>query len=114
MSDEPVNVSTDPDGSLVIQPREPLGPDDAVELRRTLVHAVRRIRPPQLVLDLRSVPHVDSITVGILAAACHLGEDHRVAVFVDHSSATVARQLNAVGVAAHRLRHVEHASRRPV
>jgi len=77
-----------------------------VELRHTLVHAVRRLRPLRLILDLRHVEDLDSINVGTLAAACQLGDDHQVAVFVDNSSRTIAGRLTAAGVADHRLRHV--------
>jgi len=110
MSDAAVDVETGPDGSLIIQPHGALDMDDAVELRRTLVHAVRHLRPMRLILDLHDVSHLDPINLGTLAAACHLGDDHAVAVFLDHSSQPIADQLSAAGVASHRLRHITHAS----
>ena len=106
MTEPAVDVVTSADGSLIIRPHGALGADDAVELRHTLVYAVRRLRPLRLILDLRNVHDVDSINVGTLAAACHLGDDHQVAVFVDNSSLTIADQLSAAGIAGHRLRHV--------
>jgi anti-anti-sigma factor len=106
MTEPAVDVVTSADGSLVIRPHGVLGAEDAVELRHTLVHAVRRLRPLRLILDLRHVEDLDSINVGTLAAACQLGDDHQVAVFVDNSSRTIAGRLTAAGVADHRLRHV--------
>ncbi len=106
MTDALVDVETAPDGSLIIQPHGVLDADDAVELRRTLVHTIRRIRPLRLIFDLHDVHHLDPINVGTLVAACHLGDDHHVAVFLDHSSAAIAGQLTAAGVPRHRLRHV--------
>ena len=108
MTASTVDVETSPDGTLVIQPHGALGADDAVELRRTLVHAVRHLRPLRLVLDLHDVPDVDAINLGTLAAACHLGDDHQVAVFLDRTSASIADRLSAAGVATHRLRQVGH------
>ncbi|PRY29889.1 STAS domain-containing protein [Pseudosporangium ferrugineum] len=106
MTEATVGVETGPDGSLIIQPHGILGADDAVELRRALVDAVRHVRPLRLILDLHDVQGLDPINVGTLAAACHLGDDHKVAVFLDNSSAAVAGQLTAAGVPHHRLRGV--------
>jgi hypothetical protein len=115
MPDATVDVGTHPDGTVVIQPHGTLGLDDAVELRRALVHAVRRIRPVRLVLDLHDLHDLDSINLGTLVAACHLGDDHRVAVYFDRSSLLIAGRLTAAGVPGHRLRHTgwatpEHAA----
>ncbi|GGQ49408.1 STAS domain-containing protein [Couchioplanes azureus] len=108
MTGATVDVGTRSDGSLVIQPHGVLDAEDAVELRRTLVHAVRHIRPLRLILDLHDLDGLDPISLGTLAAACHLGDDQQVAVFLDYSSVAVAGQLTAAGVAAHRLRHIGH------
>jgi anti-anti-sigma factor len=110
MSDTTVDVDTSPDGTLVIYPRGVLDADDAVELRRTLVHAVRRLRPLRLVVDLHDLHDLDAINLGTLAAACHLGDDHQVAVFLDHCSPAVAERLAAAGVPSHRLRHTASAA----
>ncbi|MFI7597961.1 STAS domain-containing protein [Actinoplanes sp. NPDC049681] len=110
MADGTVDIATSPDGSLIIQPHGVLDADDAVELRRALVNAVRHVRPLRLILDLQDVRGLDPINLGTLAAACHLGDDHKVAVFLDNSSAVVAGQLTAAGVARHRLRGVGVAS----
>jgi len=109
MTEPAVDVETTADGSLIIRPHGVLGADAAVELRHTLVHAVRRLRPLRLILDLQHVHDLDAINVGTLAAACHLGDDHQVAVFLDHSSPAIAGRLAAAGVAGHRLRHVSPA-----
>ena len=106
MSDAPVDVMTEADGSLVLSPHGAIGPDDAVELRQTLVHAVRHIRPLRLILDLRDVSELDPINLGTLAAACSLGDDHHVVVFVDRSSSAIAGQLAAAGVPFPRLRQI--------
>ncbi|OJF10185.1 hypothetical protein [Couchioplanes caeruleus] len=108
MTGTTLDVGTRSDGSLVIQPHGVLHAEDAVELRRTLIHAVRHIRPLRLILDLGDLDGLDPINLGTLAAACHLGDDHQVAVFLDYSSVTLAGQLTAAGVAAHRLRHIGH------
>ena len=105
MSDAPLDVETSPDGTLVIKPHGVLDADDAVELRRTLVHALRRLSPLRLVVDLRDLDDLDAINLGTLAAACHLGDDHRVAVFIDYCSPAIAERLTAAGVPSHRLRH---------
>jgi anti-anti-sigma regulatory factor len=82
-----------------------LGDEDAVELRHSVVHVVRHLRPFRLVVDLRDVSEIGPINLGTLSAACHLGDDHQVAVFVDNSSPLLADQLAAAGVARHRLLH---------
>ena len=110
MSGATIDVESSPDGTLVIQPHGVLDADDAVELRRTLVHAMRRLRPLRLVVDLRDLQDLDAINLGTLAAACHLGDDHRVAVFLDHCSPAIAGRLAAAGVPAHRLRHTASAA----
>jgi anti-anti-sigma factor len=101
-----VDVRTSGDGSLVVQPHGDVGPDCAVELRQVLVHAVRRLRPLRLILDLADVSDVDPINLGTLAAVCDLADDHHVIVFLDNSSAAVARQLTSAGVPRQRIRHV--------
>ena len=50
---------------------------------------VRHTRLLRLVLDLADVEHVDPINLGTLVAACYVGGDHQVAVFLDHSSASL-------------------------
>jgi anti-anti-sigma regulatory factor len=106
MAASTLDVTTTPDGTLVIHPRCLRAAEDATELRRALVHAIRHVRPSRLVLDLADVPELDPINLGALAAACHLGDDHQVTVFVDHSSALIAVLLTAAGVPRHRIRHV--------
>ncbi|MEV4639535.1 STAS domain-containing protein [Actinoplanes sp. NPDC049548] len=106
MADATVDVETRPDGSLIIQPHGVLDAEDAVDLRRVLVNAVRHVRPLRLILDLKDVRGLDPINLGALAAACHIGDDHQVTVFLDNSSALVAGQLAAAGVPHHRLRDI--------
>lgn len=106
-----VDVDTSPDGSLVIHPHGVLDVADAVELRRTLVRAIRRTRPLRLIVDLSEVHELDSINLGTLEAAYHLGNDHQVAVFLDHCPTVVADQLSAAGIPAHRLRHIGFTAR---
>jgi len=105
MTGATVDVDTRPDGTVVIQPHGDLAAENAVELRRTLVHAVRRLRPLRLILDLHDVADLDPINLGILAAACQLGDDHQVAVLLDHCAPAIAGRLFAAGVPRHRLRH---------
>lgn len=106
MTSTTVNVETRPDGTLVIHPHGDLGAIDAVDLRRALVQAICRTRPLRLILDLGDVQGLDAINLGTLVAACHLGDDHKVAVFLDHSPTAIADQLSAAGVPTYRLRHV--------
>ena len=100
-----LDLITSPDGTIVIQPHRLLDADDAAGLQRTLVHAIRHTRPARLVLDLADVRELDSINLGTLAAACLLGDDHQVAVFLDHTSASLAGLLTAAGVPLSRIRH---------
>ncbi|MFC4063636.1 STAS domain-containing protein [Actinoplanes subglobosus] len=101
-----VDVGTAPDGTLVIHPHGGLDEADAVDLQRTLVHAIRHRRPLRLILDLVDVSDLAPINLGTLVAACALGDDHQVAVFLDHPRPHIADRLAAAGVPAHRLRHV--------
>jgi len=104
MADSSVEVRTGVDGSIVIQPHGVLDYDGAVHFRQVLVHAVRKVRPMRLILDLSDVSDVDPINVGTLAALCDLADDHHVFVFLDNSSALLTTQLQAAGVPAQRLR----------
>ena len=106
MAGAAVDVRTLPDGSLVITPHGAMGLDRAVELRQTLVHAVRHLRPLRLILDLSDVSELDPINLGTLAAVCGLGDDHHVVVFLDHSSTLIADQLIGAGVPPQRIRHI--------
>jgi len=99
-----LEVRTRADGSVVVRPHGMVGLDNAVELRQILVYTVRKLRPLRLVLDLADVSGMDPINLGTLAAACGLGDDHQVIVFVDNSSEIIAAQLTAAGVPQQRLR----------
>jgi len=100
-----LDVRTSADGSVVITPHGVVGLDKAVELRQVLVHTVRRVRPLRLILDLADVPELDPINLGTVAAACDMGDDHQVAVFVHNPCEALADQLTAAGVPHQRLRH---------
>lgn len=104
MTDTLVEVRTDPDGSVVVQPHGAMNDDCAVLFRQILVHAVRRTRPLRLILDLSDVPEMDPINLGTLAALCGLADDHHVVVFMDNSTVRIADQLQAAGVPRQRLR----------
>ncbi|GAA4953952.1 STAS domain-containing protein [Actinoplanes utahensis] len=101
-----LDVITNSDGTIVIHPHGLLDPDDAAGLQRTLVHTIRHTRPARLVLDLADIRELDAINLGTLAAACLLGDDHQVAVFLDHTSASLAGLLTAAGVPLSRIRHI--------
>jgi anti-anti-sigma regulatory factor len=105
MSDRDVDIATRDDGSLVIRPHGSVGPDQAVHLQQTLVHALRHTRPLRLIVELRYVADIDPINVGTFVAACGLGDDHQVAVFLDNPSEDLADRLAAAGVPRQRLRH---------
>ncbi|NMO57549.1 STAS domain-containing protein [Actinoplanes sp. TBRC 11911] len=104
-----LEVRTRPDGSVIIHPHGSVGLDKAVELRQLLVHTVRHVRPLRLILDLTDVGTIDAINVGTLVAACNLGDDHQVAVFVDNPTPDLADRLRAAGVPPQRLRHASRA-----
>jgi anti-anti-sigma regulatory factor len=108
-----LDVRTSADGSVVVRPHGMVGLDAAVELRQVLVHTVRKVRPLRLVLDLADVSGIDPINLGTLAAACGLGDDHHVIVFLDNSSETIAAQLTAAGVPRQRMRHRPTVGDRP-
>jgi anti-anti-sigma factor len=93
-----VDVRTDAEGSLVIRPHGDLDPECAVPFRQTLVHAVRKIRPLRLIVDLAEVTAIDPINLGTIAALCGLADDHRVVVFLRHVAAEIADDLRAAGV----------------
>jgi hypothetical protein len=99
-----LEVRTSADGSVVIAPHGEVGPDKAVELRQLLVHTVRKVRPLRLILDLADVPALDPINLGTVAAACGLGDDDQVAVFVHNPCRVLVEQLTAAGVPHQRLR----------
>ncbi|MCM4085069.1 hypothetical protein [Paractinoplanes hotanensis] len=106
MTGASVDVDTQADGTLVLHPRGLLAADHAVDLRRTLVQAIRHDRPLRLVLHLADIDGLDAINLGTIAASCQLGDDHHVAVFLDFASAELADQLLAAGVPTSRLRHI--------
>jgi len=105
-----VDVTSQPDGGVVIRPHGHVNADVTAELRHALVEAIRHTRPASLILDLADVEELDPLNLGVLAAACLLGDDQRVAVFVDHCSTVLADELIAAGVSRLRLRHVHGPS----
>ncbi|WP_250030982.1 STAS domain-containing protein [Paractinoplanes maris] len=100
-----LEVRTADDGSVIIHLRGSVGPECAVELRQLVVRTVRHVRPLRLILDLTEVVAVDPINVGTLAAACVVGDDHQVVVFLLNPGPEIARRLVLAGVPAQRLRH---------
>jgi anti-anti-sigma regulatory factor len=106
MRSEVLEVRTTDDGNVVVCPHGAMDPDGSGELRHILVHTMRRVRPPRLILDLGDVPALDPINLGAVVAACELGDDHAVAVFVQNPSPTLAAQLTAWGVPRQRVRSV--------
>ena len=104
MPRSPIDVVTRADGSIVVRPHGVLGQEDAVELRQLLVHTMRKVRPLRLVVDLEGVSVLDAINVGTLAAACIMGDDCQVAVFVDMAAPLIREKLEAAGVPPQRLR----------
>ena len=104
MSDFSVDVQTGADGSLVVRPHGVLDTECAVQFRQVLVHAVRKVRPLRLIVDLSGVADIDPINLGTLAALCDLADDHRVVVFLENAPALVLEDLRAAGVPAQRFR----------
>ncbi|MEU4620610.1 STAS domain-containing protein [Actinoplanes sp. NPDC023801] len=104
MAASTLEVITVPDGTLVLQPHALLADDDASQLRRVLIHAVRHVRPQRLVLDLGAVLELGPLSLGALAAACHVGDARHVTVLFDNCAPEVAALLTAAGVPTHRIR----------
>ncbi len=88
---------------MVIAAHGDVGVDDAVELRQTLVHVVRKTRPLRLEVALADVGAIDSINIGTLAAVCALADVHHVAVFHTNPSGPLALLLTTAGVPTHRI-----------
>jgi anti-anti-sigma factor len=93
-----VDVRAEADGGLVVRPHGPLDAGSAMPFRRLLVHAVRKVRPPRLHVDLGEVGAIDAINLGTLAALCDLADDHRVAVRLVNPAPAVRADLLAAGV----------------
>ncbi|MBU2669213.1 hypothetical protein KOI35_37450 [Actinoplanes bogorensis] len=92
------------DGTVVIT----LSGSDDGELRRVLVHTVRRVRPFRLIVDLGDMHDLDPLNVGSVAAACALGDDHQVSVEIVSPRGEVTQRLAAAGVPHQRLRQSVH------
>jgi len=103
MSNASVDVRTGVDGSVVVRLHGAMGSDCAVQFRRVLIHAVRKVRPDRLVLDLGDVSDVDPINLGVMAALCDVADDLHVAVVMENSAPAIAIQLQAAGVPPQRL-----------
>ena len=103
MSETSVDVRTGVDGTMVIKPHGAVDAGCAVLLRQMLVHAIRKVRPLRLVVDLGEVTEVDPINLGTLAALCDLADDQNVVVVIEHASTAIAVELRAAGVPAQRL-----------
>ncbi|GGM21257.1 STAS domain-containing protein [Dactylosporangium sucinum] len=106
MRAQSLDVRTTPDGSVIIHPWGIVGEDRAAELRQLILRTVRHVRPLRLVFDLTDVGAIDPINVGTLAAACTLGDDHEVPVFVDNPQPDLADLLCSAGVPPQKLRYV--------
>ena len=104
MSD--VETRTEPDGSLVIQPHGVLDADRALPFRQLLIHAVRKVRPRRLVVELRDVRTLDAINLGTLAALCGVADDHRVTLVLANPSAAIRSELLAAGVEAQFIHYI--------
>jgi anti-anti-sigma factor len=93
-----VDVATDADGSLVVRPSGVMDSECAVQFRQVLVHAVGKLRPLRLIVDLAGVSAIDAINLGTLAALCDLADDHHVVVFLRDAPDDMAADLRAAGV----------------
>ncbi|MET8147198.1 STAS domain-containing protein [Actinoplanes sp. NPDC049668] len=102
-----VEVRTEPDDTVVIRPAGVIDAAALVQLQRILVHTVRKVRPPRLILDLSAVSHLDPISAGTVSAACELGDDHQVAMCVHDASSRISDQLTKAGVPRQRLHRTD-------
>ncbi|KUL23809.1 hypothetical protein ADL15_45120 [Actinoplanes awajinensis subsp. mycoplanecinus] len=101
-------MRTADDGSVVISPHGAGDPVRAGELRHALVHLLRRVRPLRVIVDLSDVPDLDPFDVGSVAAACDLGDDHQVPVFVRSPSGAMTDRLTAAGIPRQRVSPSPH------
>lgn len=98
MANTSVELSTDEDGTLIVRPVGAVDDGCARVFRQMLIYAVRRVRPLSLLVDLRSVPFVDPLHLGTLAALCELADDQHVRVVVAVTDPALAIELRAAGV----------------
>ncbi len=98
MANTSVELHTDPDGTLVVRPIGAVDDDCAAVFRQMLIHAVRRLRPLNLLVDLRDVTFVDPLHLGTLAALCELADDQHVRVVIAVSDPALAIALRTAGV----------------
>jgi anti-anti-sigma regulatory factor len=98
-----LEIRTADDGTVVICPHGMGDPARADEFRQALVRLLCRVRPLRLVVDLSDVPDLDPIELGSVVAACDLGDDHQVPVFVRSPSGAVTERLTAAGVPRQRV-----------
>jgi anti-anti-sigma regulatory factor len=108
MAASTLEVITVPDGTLVLHPHALLADDDASQLRHALIHAIRRVRPLRLVLDLGDVLDLGPLSLGALAAACHVGDARHVMILFDNCTPEVAALLMSAGVSRHRIGRRQH------
>jgi anti-anti-sigma factor len=104
MANSSVDVRTDVDGTLVVQPHGAVDDHCATQFRQMLVHVVRRVRPLCLIIDLSDVSSVDATNLGTLLALCDLADDQHIRVFLEGATAAVAIQLRDAGVPSPRVR----------
>lgn len=106
MPDSPVNVDvrTEQDGSVTVRPHGTLDDGTAVQFRQLLVHAVRKLRPLRLVVDLSDVNQVDAINLGTLSALLGLADDHHVVVFLADPTTEIREDLLAAAIPPQRIR----------
>lgn len=100
------DAGVDADGSFVIRVHGAIDQEHAVELRQLLVHTIGKVRPLRLILDVADVGDLDPVNLASVVAACVLGDDHRVAVFVINAPLSLAGRLISAGVPPHRIRDV--------
>lgn len=98
MSNFSLDVRTGTDGSVIVQPSGDLAAECAVQFRQVLVHAVRKLRPLRLIVNLGRITTIDPINLGTLAALCGLADDHRVVVFLHNAPTAIADDLRSAGV----------------
>ena len=82
-----------------------MGAERAVAFRQLLVHAVRKVRPRRLAVELGDVRSLDAINLGTLAALCDLADDHRVTAVLVNPGAGIRAELLAAGVPPERIRY---------
>jgi anti-sigma B factor antagonist len=98
MGDALVRTTRSDEDTVIVEVRGPLEAQTVGALRSVLLDAVGRWRPKQLAVDLRNVPFMDSMGVGILVTGSNAARDVGGTLVVRSPSPFVHRLLHITGL----------------